>query len=83
MYIVMLIEQHVKSYRFVENESDVVAAGIDLLKLCSSVALSTVKTTGTSPGLNAYGEPNRIMYADVIEIRAARVRTGLTYYSMD
>ena len=82
MYIVMLIEQHVKSYRFVENELDVIATGIDLLKL-RGVALSAVEATGTSPGLNAYTEPNRIMYADVIEIRAAKVQAGVTYYSLD
>ena len=82
MYIVMLIDQHVKSFAFAENESDVFSVGLGLLAL-RGVASSAVKTTGTNPGLNAYTEPNRIMYADVIEIRAAKAQVGMTYYSLD
>jgi len=82
MYIVMLVEQHIRKFAFVENESDVVDMGLELLQL-RGVATGNVEMTGTNPGINAYGEANRIMFVDVFDIRAVPIRTDWTYNVLD
>jgi len=81
MYIVMLIEQHVRKFTFVKNENDVIKEGRRLLELRGVSARTWM--TGKTPGINRYEEPNRIMYADVFEIRAAKIHAGWTYNILD
>ena len=81
MYIVMFIEQHVRSFAFVKSERDIAEAGRNLLNLRG--VITPIIMTGKEPGVNNYGEPNRIMYADVFEIRAAEIRPDWTYNIMD
>ena len=74
----MLIEQHVQSFAFADSEHDVIMVGAELLKQ-RGISTAKVTMTGKEPGVNHYGEPIRIMYADVIEIRAAPVNMDWTY----
>ena len=81
MYIVMLKEQYVRRFAFVEREKDVASAGRLLLNLRGVAAPITM--TGKETGVNHYGEPNCIMYADVFEILAAEIRMDWTYNVLD